>query len=68
MVEEDLDTDHTTVMLIIPVDPQCMVVVNHPLMDKETMLTDTSLMLHGDQVVMEHSMVVEVLEDVKESS
>ena len=66
MVEEDLDTDHTTVMLITPVDPRCMVVVNHPLMDRETMLSGISRMLHGEQVVMEHSMVVEVLEVVKE--
>ena len=43
-----------------------MVVVNHPLMDRETMLTGISRMLHGEQVVMEHSMVVEVLEVVKE--
>ena len=41
-------------------------VLNPRLTSKITMLTDISPIVHGEQVEMERSMVVEVLEDVKE--
>tara|TARA_B100001113_G_scaffold302898_1_gene262566 strand:- start:506 stop:709 length:204 start_codon:yes stop_codon:yes gene_type:complete len=66
-VVEETDTDLTTVMETILLDLVIGVAHKHHLMDKETMHTNIKAIVHGDQVVMEHSMVVEVLEDVKES-
>ena len=68
MVVEETVTVLTTVMETILLDQVTGVVHKHHLMDKETMHTNTKVIVHGDQVVTEHSMVVEGLEDVKESS
>ena len=66
-VVEETVTVLTTVMETILLDLVTGVVLKHHLMDRETMHTNIKVIVHGDQVVMEHSMVVEVLEDVKES-
>ena len=55
-------------METILLDQVTGVVHKHHLIDKETMHTNTKVIVHGDQVVTEHSMVVEVLEDVKEAA
>ena len=68
MVVEETVTVLTTVMETILLDQVIGVVLNHHLTHKETMHTTIKVIVHGDQVVTEHSMVVEVLEDVKESS
>ena len=54
---------HTLVILLVVVTGE---VLNPHLTSNITMLTDISPIVHGEQVVMERSMVVEVLEDVKE--
>ena len=65
MVVEETVTVLTTVMVTILLDLVIGVVLNHHLTHKETMHTTIKVIVHGDQVVMGHSMVVEVLEDVK---
>ena len=54
---------HTLVILLVVVTGE---VLNPHLTSNITMLTDISPIVHGEQVEMERSMVVEVLEDVKE--
>ena len=51
-----------TILLVVAIGE----VLNPRLTSKITMLTDISPIVHGGQVEMERSMVVEVLEDVKE--
>jgi|TARA_Y100000033_G_C2696593_1_gene86440 hypothetical protein len=58
-------TDHTTVMVTIPLVDHTGVVDNHRLMVSQTIPTDTSHTVLGAQVAMDLSMVTEVLEVVK---
>ena len=58
-------TDHTTCMVLTHVVLLNGVVVNHQVTSRTTTHTDTSHIVHGEQVETDASSMVEVLEDVK---
>ena len=66
MVVEETDTDLTTHMVTTLLVLAIGEVLNHQVTNRITMLTDISLIVHGEQVVMERSMVIEVHEVVKD--
>jgi len=67
MVVVAMVTDHTIVTVTTHLVDHTGVVDNHRHTVKITTHTDTRIMLHGVQVVMDLSTVTEVLEDVKAS-
>ena len=66
MVVEETDTDLTTHMVTTLLVLAIGEVLNHQVTNRITMLTDISLIVHGEQVVMERSTVIEVHEVVKD--
>ena len=58
----DMDTDHGLNMVIIVLVCLTGEVLNPRLTSNLTMLTDISLMQHGEQVVMDQDLVTEVPE------
>jgi hypothetical protein len=65
MVAVAMVMDHTIVMATIPLVDHFMVVDNHHLMVKQTILIDTNHTLHGVLVATDLSMATEVLKVVK---
>ena len=66
MVVEETDTDLTTHMVTTLLVLAIGEALNHQVTNRITMLTDISLIVHGEQVVMERSTVIEVHEVVKD--
>ena len=62
MEVEDMDMDHGLNMVIIVLVCLTGEVLNPRLTSNLTMLTDISLMQHGEQVVMDQDLVTEVPE------